>query len=269
MNLAVNYSPTTASLYQTGKICLDFFKCPPWPNMIAEARSIRPIAVHFELNAGAGRLHETEWGVIEDFQAQTGTPYINLHIAPMVSDFPGMAADTQEPADACRVIDALLSDVCAVVERFGAENVIAENVMYYGAGEKYLRPAVMPETISRIIEETGCGLLLDISHARIAARYLGMNAHSYLRQLPTASLRELHFTGIHEINHRPQDHLSALPDDWVWLAWVLERIQCGEWARPWLLAFEYGGVGEFFAAHCDPAVIAEQVPQLYQMVHEI
>jgi uncharacterized protein (UPF0276 family) len=269
MKLAVNYSPTTASLYRTGKIRLDFFKCPPWPNMIAEAQPIRPVAVHFELRAGTGRLNETEWAVIEDFQAQTGTPYVNLHLAAQIGDFPGMAADTQEPADVCRVVDTLLDDVWAVVEHFGAENVIAENVMYYGTDDKCLRPSILPETVHRIIEETGCGLLFDISHARIAARYLGMDARDYIQRLPTASLRELHFTGIHEINQRPQDHLSALPEDWNWLAWVLERIQQGEWAHPWLMAFEYGGVGKFFAENCDPQVLTEQVPRLWQMAHSI
>jgi uncharacterized protein (UPF0276 family) len=267
MKLAINYSPAAAALFQAGKIQIDFFKCPPWPDMIATAQALCPVAIHFELTAGTGRLHETEWAVIDEFQALTGTPYVNLHLAALTDHFPGMAADTQEPADACRVVDALLNDVCAVVERFGPENVIAENVMYYGRQSNYLRPAILPATIRQVCEETGCGLLLDISHARIAARYLGMDEKTYLRQLPTERLREMHFTGIHEIGQRPQDHLSAQPADWDALAWVLERIQTGEWARPWLLAFEYGGVGKFFGEHCDAGVIAEQVPRLWQMIH--
>jgi uncharacterized protein (UPF0276 family) len=269
MKLAVNYSPITASFVQSNKIKLDFFKCPPWPDLIAEALPVGPVAVHFELRAGTGRLHETEWAAIEDFQAQTGTPYVNLHLAPLTGDFPGVAADTQEPADICRIVDALLDDVWAVVEHFGPEKVIAENVMYYGPHDQYLRPGMLPETIRRITEETGCGLLFDISHARIAARYLGIEEHHYMQQLPIERLREMHFTGIHEINQRPQDHLAAQPGDWDCLAWVLERIQHGDWAHPWLLAFEYGGVGKFFSENCDPQVIAKQVPKLWQMVHEI
>ncbi|MFZ6030889.1 MAG: DUF692 family multinuclear iron-containing protein [Chloroflexota bacterium] len=269
MKLAINYSPPASSLYQAGRIRLDFFKCPPWPGMIAEARTIAPVAVHFELRAGSGRLHETEWAAIEDFREQTGTPYVNLHLAPLTSDFPGMSADTCDPADVCRVLDALLSDVYAVTERFGAKNVIAENITYYGPQEKFVRPGMQPEIICRVVEETGCGLLLDIPHARIAARYLGMAAQSYMQQLPTARLRELHFTGIHEIANRPQDHLAALANDWQWLAWVLERIRENEWAKPWLLAFEYGGIGKFFAENCDPQVIATQMPHLWEMVQPV
>ena len=36
-----------------------------------------------------------------------------------------------------------------------------------------MRPSVEPEVITRVVEESGCGLLLDISHARIVANYLG------------------------------------------------------------------------------------------------
>lgn len=269
MKLAVNFSPPTSSLYQSGQIQLDFFKCPPWPDMVAEALGIGAVAVHFELRAGTGRLHETPWAAIEDFRGQTGTPYVNLHLAPLINDFPDMHADTRDPADACRILDALLSDVYAVTEHFGPENVIVENITYYGPQDKFLRPGMLPETICRIIEETGCGLLLDISHARIAARYLGMDEKTYMQQLPTECLRELHFTGIHEIANRPQDHLSALASDWQSLEWVLERIHKDEWARPWLLAFEYGGVGKFFAENCDPQVIATQVPRLWEMVAPI
>jgi hypothetical protein len=43
---------------------------------------------------------------------------------------------------------------------------------------------------------------------------------------------------------------------------VLERIKSGQWASPWLLAFEYGGVGEKFARRSNPEVIEEQLPQL-------
>ena len=50
------------------------------------------------------------------------------------------------------------------------------------------------------------------------------------------------------------------------LDWVLERIKSGQWASPWLLAFEYGGVGEKFAYRSNPQVIEEQVPQLYERV---
>jgi hypothetical protein len=40
------------------------------------------------------------------------------------------------------------------------------------------------------------------------------------------------------------------------------------WAEPWVVPFEYGGVGEPHRAMTDTGVLAEQVPRLYGMVHD-
>lgn len=96
----------------------------------------------------------------------------------------------------------MLADVQAVTERFGHERVIAENAPYRGAQGIVLRAGAEPEVINRIIMETGCGLLLDVSHVRISAHHLGMGAQEYRQRLPTGRLRELHFTGLHQLNER-------------------------------------------------------------------
>jgi hypothetical protein len=90
-----------------------------------------------------------------------------------------------------------------------------------------------------------------------------------MQQLPIQRMRELHFAGIHVIHGILRDHLSIQPQDWLTLEWVLENIRYGEWSQPWMLAFEYGGVGEIFEWRSDPHVIAEQVPRLYQMVKRV
>jgi hypothetical protein len=111
---------------------------------------------------------------------------------------------------------------------------------------------------------------LDISHARITAHSLGLSDEEYLSQLPTVRIREMHIAGVHTLpGGELQDHLAMLDDDWSLLAWVLARIRLKEWGQPWLLAFEYGGVGSVFAWRSDPLVIAEQVPRLYTMVHPV
>lgn len=269
MKLAINYSHEAATLFSQGNLPIDRFKCPDWPDMIAEASQLCPVAVHFNLKAGTGRLKDTAWDQVAHWIEQTGTPYVNLHLDPVKADYPGLPADTPEEQQVNQVIERMLEDVAAVVDRFGAQQVIAENVPYRGSSGKTLRPAVEPDIIRRIVAETGCGLLLDISHARIAAHHLGMDEREYMLQLPVYNLRELHFTGLHNLDGKLKDHLSVLDTDWPVLDWVLERIRTGEWPRPWLLAFEYGGVGEKFAWRSDAQVIATQTPLLYQAVKDI
>ena len=82
-------------------------------------------------------------------------------------------ANTQDPAHVSLVVERLLADVSAMVERFGPEQVIAGNTPYWGVNGDMLRPASEASVIRRILEETGCSLLLDISHARITARHQG------------------------------------------------------------------------------------------------
>jgi len=226
--------------------------------------------VHFDLDVGDGRLQRKDWEPVERLLQETGTQFVNLHLGPEAKDFPGYPVDTPEPNQQQQVTQRMLADVQAVVRRFGPRRVIVENVPYRAKKKgKVLRPGVEPEVIRKIVAETGCGLLLDISHARIAANALGMDEKEYMESLPVDSLRELHFTGLHLIEGELRDHLPILPADWPVLEWVLEKIRLGHWAMPWMLAFEYGGVGEKFDWRTDSAVIADQVPRLYEMVKNI
>ena len=269
MKLAINYSLAAGTLVKKGAIQIDAFKVPDWPNLVEEAGVIRPPAVHFSLQAGNGKLAETNWKLVDRLLANTATPYVNLHLDAHKDDFPGIPLGTTEPEHREIVYERLLQDTMAVVSRYGAERVIAENVPYKAEDGEYLRPGAEPELISRLIAETGCGLLLDISHARLAAHYMGIAEKEYLEQLPTGHIREMHIAGVHVLADGWQDHLSMLAADWEMLAWVLERIKRKEWSQPWMLAFEYGGVGSIFAWRSDPEVMAEQVPRLYAMVHDI
>jgi uncharacterized protein (UPF0276 family) len=273
MLFAINYSPPAAALVTEKRIQVDRFKCPDWPDMIAEASQLRPVAVHFTLAAGRNKLHRVDWRLVERLLKQTDTPYVNLHLEPHVSDYPNL--DLNDPGQVEILIEQIIDEIRLVTDRFTPQRVILENVPWRGAGYKVLRQAVQPDIITRLVEATGCGLLLDISHARIAAHHLGMDERAYMAQLPVHRLSELHFTGLHNLEGYLQDHLEALDTDWPVLDWVLDQIRnavptiAGTWKRPWMLSFEYGGVGEKFDWRSDPHVIAAQVPMLYERVTDL
>ncbi len=269
MKFAINYSTQAAELLSEGKIEIDRFKTPNWPNLVKEAGNFCPVAVHFGLQAGSGQLKNSDWGPVERLLTETGTPYVNLHLSPKNEDYPGFPIETLNPDQFQQVVDNLIEDVRAVVKQFGPERVIAENVPYRGEAGKVLRPAAEPGVIRQILDATGCGLLMDISHARITAHHLAVDAQSYITQLPVERLKELHFTGLHPLDGRLQDHLSILDTDWPFLEWVMEQIRKGEWAHPWMLALEYGGVGEKFAWRSDKTVIEQQVPRVYATITDV
>ncbi len=271
MLYAINYSPQAAELLRKGRIEIDRFKCPPWPDMIAEAEKLRPVAVHFPLRAGSGDLERnTDWKSIERFLKNTATAYVNLHLAVRAKEMPHLPADQRlEGGERQQVIERLLKDVEAVTRRFGTERVIAENVPWHQDYTPNLFATVQPEVIRAVIETAGCGLLLDISHARISAHYAALDAAVYMNALPLKRLRELHFTGIHDWGYILMDHLSVLEEDWPWLDWVLDGIRRDAWGKAHMLAFEYGGIGGFFQDHTDQESILHDVPPMYARVKDI
>jgi len=292
MQFALNYSHPAVELFRAGRIAFDLLKCPAWPDLVAEARQIHPTYVHFPLRAGMGigDAFDTDtgapadWRAIESLLQQTGTPFVNLHLTQTAADHPDIPPGDPDPD---RLLERMLRDVRAVVARFGAERVVVENL--HGGRGTHLRPAILPQTIRRVVEETGCGLLLDVSHARLAARLLKMDARQYIAALPTGRIREVHLTGLqrfeghwverlrragvdaetiaHWAGHLT-DHVPLTGADWDFTAWVMEQIHSGAWGRPQIVAFEYGGVGPLWSAITDRDALAAQVPRLYALVKQ-
>lgn len=272
MKLAVNYSPQASELLANGQITFDVFKCPDWDDMIADATRQHPVYVHFPLQAGKNKTATLDWARIERLLRRTDTLYVNMHLAPRALDFQDMPLDTSDPAKAEQLFEAMLADIQRVAAHFGAERVILENVPW-DPDPKYAipRPVIEPDFIYRIVNESGGALLLDISHAHISAKVLGIDVRDYILRLPVDRLRELHITGLEYDTARNLwgDHFAMREDDWALTEWALAKIHAGEWARPWAVALEYGGSGPLFAWRSKSEVLAADVPRLYGLVQAV
>jgi uncharacterized protein len=293
MEFAVNYSPPLVDLLRDGRITLDRCKCPAWPQAVAEAQAIHPCYVHLPLSVGRGigEAIDTEtnqpanWHKIESLLAQTDTPFINLHLEARTAVYPDLPHDTIQPAHLARIIENMVQDVTAVVQRFGPERVIVENL--HAHARTYLQAAYLPEVIGAVVAATGCGLLLDISHARLAAQQLGRDPYDYINALPLTAVREVHITGIQRLDDywlkrleaagadlgsfapfvgKLIDHLPMTEADWPFLAWALAEIGAGRWGRPSIVAYEYGGIGPVWADMTDGDILAAQLPRMYKMI---
>jgi uncharacterized protein len=121
MHLAINYSASAAKLIHAGAIHIDYFKTPDWEYMVDEAKSIRPVAVHFTLDAGNEALEEVNWEAVEHLAEITATPYINLHLDSRRDHFPDLPIDTTHPEDVERIHSIMRLEVMRVVDRFGAK----------------------------------------------------------------------------------------------------------------------------------------------------
>ncbi|GAB4526964.1 MAG: hypothetical protein OHK0046_44270 [Anaerolineae bacterium] len=271
MQFAVNYTPKAAALLQAGQISIDLYKCPDWPDLVQEAQEQRPAYVHFPLYAGLNNMPAIDWAKVDGFLATTATRYINLHLAPNTRDFDGMPIDTQDTYWVEQIVARILHDIDIVKARYGAERIILENVPWDPIPQFAIpRPALDPAIVTHIVQESGCGLLLDTAHARIAALYMGMDEIAYVDGLPGEALREVHVTGtMHsEDDGRWHDHFAMTDPDWRLAEHVMARISAGEWRVPEIVALEYGGVGPLFEWRTETEVLAVDAPRLYAMVQD-
>ncbi len=264
MHFAINWSPEAAELLRAGRIEVDWYKCPDWPEVVEPAREQRPSYVHFPLNIGNGQHATWDFDQIETWLATTETHFVNCHITPTKEHFPQEVGLDDLGA-------ALLPEVETLVRHFGAERVIIENspISELNLQRGYLRQGVEAVLFQRLTQATGCGFLLDTAHATLTCEYTGDDLHTYLQSLPVERLRELHITGIGTWNLGIRgDHMPLTEPDWALAEWVVQQIRTGGWGEPAVLAFEYGGIGRLKDwCGSDGDAIAQQVPRLFTLAH--
>ncbi|MFC4559193.1 DUF692 family multinuclear iron-containing protein [Virgibacillus kekensis] len=270
MKLAVNYSPAAEQLVRERKINIDIFKCPDFSrDLIDQAESVKPNYIHFGLNAGRGQMDKVDWNTINELRSRTNTPYVNVHAVAFTKDYPDVDVFTKKPEDTERIVKAVVHDINMVAEQVGMENIILENVICRGEGENMLQPIIDPAALTEIVNQTGCGFLLDTAHARMTSMLLGLDVRKYISSLPLESIKELHITGIQaDEKGRLRDSMPMTSEDWDIAAWVVQQIKDGTIPKPWVTALEYGGVGPKFEWRTDKEVLAEQVPMLSDLIAE-
>jgi uncharacterized protein len=294
MKFAVNYSPLLAELVQAGLVTIDYYKCPAWPNLLKEAMETHPVYIHFPLAIGYGQGsamdEETHQPADLDRFArlleETGTPYINTHFIAPANAYGDIPKDSRLPHHIRQVLDGAIRDLEPLIQRFGAEKVLVENIINE---HNWLTACVLPEVISVLLSETGCGFLFDLSHARLTADKIGMDAHEYISGLPMGQIREGHVTGLKKLEGsllemvlaagdpygmaadqagKRIDHLPMEEEDWPEFAWLIDGINQNRFRDPWVMSFEYGGVGRFWEELTDREVYLKQVPRMARMIHE-
>lgn len=237
--------------------------------MVEAAQEHKPVYVHFPLLAGNGDLATIDWNHIESFLEQTGTQYVNVHIAPNANNIEDLDQNTQDPIWNERIIDMVVEDIRHVSDHIGKERVIIENAPW-DPNPQYAvaRPAILPDVIQQIVYESGCGFLLDTAHVLIAALHIGMEPLAYLECLPSDKIKELHITGTRFDDNKQvwEDHFLMRPDDWQLAEHAITHIKLGNWTKPSIVALEYGGVGPLFDWRSKSNVIEQDLSNLYGLL---
>ena len=125
------------------------------------------------------------------------------------------------------------ANIAAAQDSFG-RRILVENPSAYVAfsGE------TMSETefLTRLVDRTGCGLLLDINNVYVSAANTGGDAGAYLRALPAAAIGEIHLAGHTAVNGMLIDTHSARVSDAVWSLYADTVARIGP--RPTLIEWD-------------------------------
>jgi uncharacterized protein (UPF0276 family) len=271
LQIAINYSPQAQKVIEQGALTIGRYKLPDWDDLIAEASALHNVYVHFPLHTGRGVLEETDFERVEYLRAKTNTPYVNTHLS---TDYTrvGTSYDDESASAQDKLYDATMRDIEPLIHRWGTDKIIIENAPTNRKDAWHIpRAVIQPAFISRVVESSGVGFLLDTAHAWLAAHTLDVDKQAYLDALPTAHLRELHITGTQAIPQQDSsediyhDHFAMRDDDWTSAEYALDRIKTGDWGTPWIVALEYGGVGNMFAWRSEEDVIERDLGRLQEL----
>lgn len=253
--IGVNTSDSALSLKAQGLLDADLFKCHPHLPWVEKARQAGPCMMHLPLNLGDSDLKaKHDWALYRDLLVETETPYVNAHMEAEMKAFPN------EDWESIRSL--WLANVEIIRAELAGWPLILENVVWRATGGRWAKPIVETANLSRFLEETDAGLLLDTAHALITCDSLKIAVQDWIGELPLDRIKELHVTGISMHEGKLKDSMPMRETDWSAADWLFRQIRTGRAATPWLAVLEYGGFGPIFDWRSDPEALKRDLARL-------
>jgi uncharacterized protein (UPF0276 family) len=238
MILTANLSDSLIELIRRKDAPIDGIEVGPWlgPPQILEYRKNyprHPFYFHGADIANRIGLFSNSGERINRYLKATGSPWVSLHL----TFFPpeerrlffklGVRMPIPYPDRSTR---QFIKKVKALSRRI-AVPIILENLDPLPISCNY---EVQPDRITNILEGTGCGLLLDIGHARLSAEYLGVAPEEYILNLPMSGIVQVHVSGPRRRGEKLFDAHEPMQEvDYELLEFVLKR------SHPRVVTLEY------------------------------
>lgn len=239
MKIACNYYLETEQLFDEGIIDLDYFKYPGLGFQMGLMEDIsafedfcnkltvkRPILLHGLYPAP----HDLSSPTLQtDFNNEMADRLIKITKTPGLSFHPSLSKlPEDEPFD--KTFTTIVKNAVFLKEKYtDMEFVSLENCDNIQWGN-----LLKPEIIKRLLNETGCDFLLDISHAYCASRWLNIPFTDYLKMLPLNKTVEIHINGWITTDSSVMCHTKIHEKAYQALEEVLQ------YCKPKIITVEYG-----------------------------
>ena len=217
--LAANGIPALYELLYTKDLPLDYIKCPLSPASRAEigkAKHYLPVLMHGWGPPGYSvtmrEIPEPE--LLQELAETSQTPFLSAHLE--------YDPERDGELNHTRLLGRIRENVRRLKTLTGLE-VLLENVPWY-PWKARPRRSTDPEFFAEVLEASGAYLLLDLSHARVAAWHRGEADWDYVGQFPLERVWEIHVSGPRLGQKGLQDwHMSLLEEDYALLEQTLAR----------------------------------------------
>lgn len=215
--LAANGIPALYELLYTEDLPLDYIKCPlslASRLEVAKAKHYLPVLLHGWGPPGYSvTMREIpEPDLLVELADASETPFVSAHLE-YDPERDGALSNTQ-------LLKRIRKNVQRLRELTGLA-VLLENVPWY-PWKSRPRRTTDPEFFAEVLENSGAYLLLDLSHARVAAWHRQEDDGDYVRRFPLGRVWEIHVSGPRVGQKGLQDwHMSLLEEDYALLEQTL------------------------------------------------
>jgi uncharacterized protein (UPF0276 family) len=195
------------------------------PCQLAELEALcdqfRMVPHGVDLSIGsAAPLDRSHLGAIKKVSDLTRAPYYSEHLA--VTRAPGLDLGHPGPLWFTEQILETTIQKVATVQEFLGKPLVLENVTY-----EFEIPGGMPqaEFFSRLVEATGCGVLLDVTSVWINSVNHQFDPIAFLEAMPLEHVVQVHLSGAGWCDGRLIDgHSAAVQEEsWALLEALVER----------------------------------------------
>jgi uncharacterized protein len=240
MLIGCNWSNALELLIQNNIQQVDYIKTGAYSTFekqLDKMRSICPILLHglgYSERIGMSDINTVDFIRANRLLTECGSPHLGVHLAIRNSDMnPGM---TEED------VYHILFDQTLLFKRQLSVPLLLENTPDTPKDRNMFNhyPFAKADLISKLLDESDVGFLLDLTHAKLTAKFNNWDVREYIQNLPIDRVKEIHVNGSgYDAQGFPEDTHDAMQDeDYTLLEWVLKH------ANPNIVTLEYG-TGDF------------------------
>lgn len=171
------------------------FLCDGGPRLaMLDAVAARyPLSCHgvgLSLGSAEG-LDQAHLGRLKALFARVKPALISEHLAWSVTD--GVYLNDLLPLPYTKeALDVVMRNVDAAQQAFGRKILVENPSSYVTFASSLFSEA---DFLARLVERTGCGLLLDVNNVYVSARNNGFDADTYISGFPATAVGEIHLAG--------------------------------------------------------------------------